>query len=273
MQSNRRKFIAPLLLCGFVMGLGCTQFLGDGSTGSGGTDEASTGGETSTGGDTAATTAPSGQFCVHECTSASDCQVDGVDIGLTCDGSRCVNASPCASDLECTAELSEWTIPCTPGGGECAEVMGACVGTVLVCAYPPNDVVTCESFEMEEVPVTDAAGDPITVCGVGNARCGDDGNCFVGCESNVDCTTDAAPVCNVATGLCECGADVDCQTLGSPAQSTCVQGQCGCASNEDCVAGQAGDLCQDGICACSGDAACANVSTSFDGGTIRCGPA
>lgn len=220
---------------------------------------------------------PSGNFCLHTCTADTDCTVGGMDLGLTCQSGTCTgeDAGGCTSNDECIAQLSGWTMACTSGGGECDALMQVCVdvgGGEGLCATPPSDVITCDSFGFMDYETTDIEGAPVTVCANANAECNADGVCFSPCQSDDDCMADSAPVCNTGTGLCECSTDADCATIGDSAASVCNNGTCGCGVDQDCVdSAQAfGDVCYDGFCGCSGDEVCADVPNSFDGGQISC---
>ena len=41
-------------------------------------------------------------------------------------------------------------------------------------------------------------------------------------------------------------------------------------SDQNCVDGAVGDVCNEGYCGCTGDMACAGVSNPYDGGMISC---
>lgn len=218
----------------------------------------------------------SGSFCVHQCASDVDCRVDGKDVGLACKDSLCTGGSTqCTNNAECVALYSGWTAtPCTSGGGECGGLLQHCVrlpdGTGG-CAYVPGDFFTCDSVAgWVELTVPDIDGNPVTVCGNPKAECNEQGICFVGCDSNADCVSEAYPVCNPQTRQCGCGSDDHCATLGLPYLSACHDGVCGCAIDAHCVDAAQGDVCKEGRCQCSGDAACVNYSHGYDGGTVVC---
>ncbi|MCH9683091.1 MAG: hypothetical protein K0V04_16780 [Deltaproteobacteria bacterium] len=220
---------------------------------------------------------PGGGLCIHQCEADGDCTVDGIDNGLTCQSGFCTgegSADLCDSDEACVAQLSGWSFgsPCTAGGGECDALMMVCldVGGEGHCVTPVGEFFNCADGGTEEVETMDIDGNPVTVCGRPNAECGDLGFCFDPCTSDDACLTDSAPVCNTATGTCECGTDADCESLGMPQLSVCNAGACGCGEDQHCVDGNAGDVCNSGLCGCSADAACDGVDNIFDGGTIAC---
>ena len=219
---------------------------------------------------------PIGGACVHQCTGDQDCLIGGKDVGLTCVEDFCTGETPdpCKSDDECIALFSGWSggIACTAGGGECEAAMQVCldVGGEGHCAAAPSEFFACADAMLDEIDTTDIDGNDVTVCGNAGAACGDDGVCFDACASDDDCAAESAPVCNTGTGLCECGTDADCETLGQPHLSVCNGGTCGCGEDQHCVDGNAGDVCGDGLCGCSGAEACANVANNFDGGEVRC---
>lgn len=227
---------------------------------------------------TADSTGPSGDagFCTHQCTADSDCKLEGMDLGLTCQDSYCANgdSTGCASNADCIAQYSGWITPCTAGGDECEALSQVCVavGDGGACASPPSEFFMCDAVPgFTELMVPDIDGNKVTVCGNGGAKCRDDGSCFVPCQADADCTAPAYPVCDTATGNCGCGSDTDCAKLDSPHMSVCKAGTCGCDSDQQCVDDKVGDVCTDkGLCGCSGDAGCSGVKNPFDGGTISC---
>lgn len=216
---------------------------------------------------------PSGGFCIHQCGADEDCTIGGMDVGLTCVDGLCTGESTgCTDDLECQAQFSGWIMPCTAGGGECDALMQVCVdvGGEGLCATPPSEFIDCATLMQDEIMTTDIDGADVTVCGNSTAACGAEGFCFDPCTEDADCVSEAYPVCNTTSGLCECGDDSHCETLDVPQATTCVEGACGCADDQGCVDGGAGDVCNSGACGCSGDDACAKVENTFDGGMISC---
>jgi hypothetical protein len=124
---------------------------------------------------------------------------------------------------------------------------------------------------MEEIQTTDIDGNPVVVCGQPNAVCNDDDYCFLPCASDMDCASDSYPICDVSSGLCQCGTDADCATIGMPHLSVCNAGICGCSDDQQCIDGNAGDVCtSDGFCGCTSDMACAGLQNPFDGGMYAC---
>ncbi|KIG12648.1 Endo-1,4-beta-xylanase A precursor [Enhygromyxa salina] len=263
-------FLLPLALLLPLAGCPGDDGAGDSNTTDGGTAE------TSADTNTDPTEGPDGMFCAHQCSADADCLVGGMDIGLTCQGSFCSGDAPdgCTDNAECIAQFSGWMTPCTSGGGECDALSQLCVQGPDggLCATPPSDFFMCDSVPgFSEIEVPDIDGTTVTVCGNANAQCGADAVCFSPCQSDADCSSAAYPVCDVGTGTCGCSADTDCATLGIPHLSVCSDGLCGCGEDQQCVDGDAGDVCNpSGLCGCSGDAACANVTNSFDGGMISC---
>jgi hypothetical protein len=212
-------------------------------------------------------------YCAHQCTSDDDCLVDGMASGLTCiDGACSIDSPGCTSNEECVAAFSGWSTPCSSGGGECDAFGQLCIdaGGEGLCATPPSDFLACEVLMMEEIEIPDIDGNLVVVCAQTDAVCSEDAFCFVPCESDDDCSG-AYPICDVGSGLCQCGSDADCATLGVSGSSVCNAGSCGCGEDQQCVDGNVGDVCTtDGYCGCSGDMACAGVSNPFDGGMISC---
>lgn len=218
------------------------------------------------------TGAGSGQFCQEACAGDADCMIGGVDMGFTCQDSRCISdAGKCSTDTQCNAVFSGWVMDCA-AQADCT--MGyACVDIgegVGKCAITPNDFVTCETLTMEEL-MLDAieGGMQLTVCGKTGAKC-DNEICTDPCEANTDCPANGGhPVCNVGTGRCECGSDEDCAVIGMPQFATCNSGVCGCAQDTDCVGTMYSDKCFEGSCGCSTVDVCMNDS-AFDGTTKVC---
>jgi len=209
----------------------------------------------------------SGQYCQEACAGDADCMIGGVDMGYTCQDSRCVNAaSKCSADTQCNALFSGWVMDCV-AQADC--MMGyACVDIgegVGKCAITPNDFVMCETLTMEEL-MLDAieGGMQLTVCGKTGAKC-DNEVCIDPCEANTDCPAQGGhPVCNVDSGRCECGADADCAAIGAPQFATCNNGVCGCAQDTDCAGTMYSDKCFEGSCGCSTVDVCTNADV-FDG--------
>jgi hypothetical protein len=249
---------------------------GDGDqTGDGDGDQTGDGDGDQTGdGDGDPTGDPEGSYCVHQCSSDADCELDGQDQGYTCVDNVCTYDAPdpCTGNEECVALFSGWQTACTSGGGECDDLGQVCITTDEggLCATPPSDFIDCATLLMEEIEVPDIDGNLVTVCARTHAECHADGYCFLPCQGTADCPSAAYPICNVSTGVCECGQDADCATLGLPANSVCNAGTCGCGSDQNCVDGALGDVCNEGFCGCSGDMACEGVSNPYDGGMISC---
>jgi hypothetical protein len=218
-----------------------------------------------------------GTYCVHHCEGDEDCLIDGVDNGYECIDQLCTAelASSCTTDEGCVAYLSGWTAgtPCTPGGGECDAAMQVCLEIEGAghCAVAPNDFLTCDTLQMDEIPVVDIDGSDAIVCGRTNAACHEDGYCWLPCQDDGDCASEAYPHCNAGTGVCECTSDAGCDTLGYPEYSVCNAGVCGCDSDQQCSSSGAGDVCNpSGVCGCSGDAACESLTNPYDGGMYVC---
>lgn len=216
-----------------------------------------------------------GMYCTFECAADEDCQVMGMDIGLTCESNRCAGEAPtgCTDDDFCIAQLSGWSagMACE-AEADCAALMQHCVEVAGAghCATGPTEFVTCETLMMDEIETTNIDGDPVTLCGNSNATCRDDGICFDPCTSDDDCF-ESAPVCDTATGICGCTEDAHCETLGVAANSACLDtGACGCDSDDDCDEA-VGDVCTSlGICGCSSVDACEGFMNPYDGGTLVC---
>lgn len=221
------------------------------------------------------TTGDGDGVCVHQCTSDADCLRNGMKYDRTCVDGACTKPK-CTSDQVCVALTSHWNIQCTSGGGECPGPSDICIdwfGEGL-CATQPGFHGCDPRYHMvdgDPIEVPDIDGNLVIVCGWPDAICTEDGSCFVPCDQDFDCDSDAYPVCDVESGQCECGSDADCAILEQPHQSVCTAGVCGCSDDQQCVDGNAGDVCTaDGVCGCSSDLACAGVSNGFDGGMISC---
>ena len=207
-------------------------------------------------------------FCLHQCSSDADCTINGMDVDLSCVDSRCTGeVEGCTTNDECVAQLSGWMTECTSGGSECMPGQ-ICIEAGL-CAIESSDVVSCTDLMLDDIETNDIDGAAVTVCGQASAECSE-GACRVPCQSDDDCTADFAPVCNTATGNCECGTDEHCATTGNAATSVCNAGVCGCGSDQNCVDGDAGDRCFSGTCGCSNDDVCDGTPNNFDGGSITC---
>lgn len=222
---------------------------------------------------TACNTSGEGPVCTHQCTSDEDCLVAGDNIGLSCVDSLCAASAAvqCTNRTKCTALFSGWSTLCTAGGDECAASEEVCVAVDGGgrCAIPARGD-SCGGSQFRPTEVKGIAGETIKVCGNTAAACGDDGLCFARCRADSDCLSAPAPLCNVDTGLCECGQDSDCAHLGRPEATICEAGVCGCASDQACEAGGAGDVCHAGVCGCTNTRACAAKPHIFDGGAVRC---
>jgi hypothetical protein len=214
-----------------------------------------------------------GPVCTHQCSADSDCLVNGDNVGLTCVDSLCAASAAvtCTDNSKCIALFSGWSTPCTADGGQCEANEQVCV---LVdgggrCATPAA-TGECGHHLLQVFEATNIHGKPAKVCANTLAECGATGQCFARCQADTDCLSAPAPICNVDTGLCECGQDSDCAHFDRPDRATCNAGVCGCGSDQDCVAGGAGDLCDAGVCTCTSNQACMSTAHRFDGGAVRC---
>jgi hypothetical protein len=192
--------------------------------------------------------------CIHTCGADGDCTVMGMDIGLVCQDTHCVDPDPpppCTDDASCIPVGSGWAFqPCTMGGGECAAAMGICVdlgdGTGG-CATQPSEFFMCSSIPgFEDSEQTDLdTGMPVTVCANLSYSCNTDlGVCYDPCEDDTSCSA-AGLVCDTDSGFCVCDGDDDCAAFD-------------------------GGACVDGVCdypGCTDDSECMNT---FDGGTVAC---
>ncbi|WAS91674.1 hypothetical protein [Nannocystis punicea] len=209
----------------------------------------------------------SGQFCQEECAGDADCTLGGVDMGYTCQNSRCVNESfKCSTDTQCNATISGWVLDCA-AQADC--MMGyACVNIgdgVGKCAIVPSDFIMCETLTQEQLMADPIEGGAqIAVCGKTGAKCENE-VCFDPCEANTDCPAQGGhPVCNTGTGRCECGSDADCTASGFPGFAVCNAGVCGCGQDSDCAGTMYSDKCYDGTCGCSTVDVC-QTAQAFDG--------
>ncbi len=273
----RLRSLAPIVVSMLVMSVGCGDDKGDtdGSTDGSGTAGSATEGSTTdspttepTGDPTAA---PEGMYCQDACEVDADCQEQGMDFGFKCALQRCKPEATdgCMDDLDCQVQLSGWSTVCATQA-DCPGQVCIDVGGAGRCATPPSDFVMCTTFNQVEVSLARfPEGDPVTVCSNTDYECGADGACVNPCMSDADCTQSAGfPVCNVGTGICECGGDDDCGMLGVPALSVCHAGVCGCGTDADCT-GMNIDVCnENGACGCSSAAVC--TQPGFDGTTPVC---
>jgi hypothetical protein len=255
--------------------LGCSDDgVASSATGVTSTDPTADGGGTTGDGDASDTTGDGDGVCVHQCTSDADCLRDGMDVNRTCVDGACTR-EPCTSDEACVALSSGWTTPCT-SGGECPGPDDVCIdwGGEGLCATQPSRFHGCSErlgAPGNPIEVPDINGNLVIVCGQPDAICTEDAQCFTPCDHDLDCDSDAYPVCDVESGQCACSSDADCATLENPHQSVCIAGVCGCSDDQQCVDGNAGDVCTtDGSCGCSGDMACAGIENPFDGGMVVC---
>lgn len=186
--------------------------------------------------------------CTHLCKTNEDCTIDD-GTQYACDGDTCVdpNATPCSSDGQCVALLSGWNQG--PNCNEPNDCRGSesCIGVGgngHCVPGPGGDGIGCEDLGLQTIETVDVSGQSVNVCGYANASCGEDGQCTLPCQDG-GCDSPSLPLCNPDTSQCECTADID------------------------CMFGQAGDLCIDGQCRCSDDAACEDTAR-FLGGTVTC---
>ncbi len=245
---------------------------GEGTTA--GTDGGVTGGG-ATGGGTSGGSGPGS--CVHRCRVDADCRIEGNDVGLVCEDSRCVApGSGCVDDQDCIEALSGWFAQCT-ASLECEQLGQICVKVPDGgrCATPPSEFITCAEMPgLVEMTVLDIDGNSVIVCGDPNAECNADGVCFSRCKSDADCTDEAYTRCDVGTGRCGCESDAACEGIGMAIHSVChPNGNCGCGADQDCVDANLGDVCTaSGACGCSSDAVCGAVGPKYDGGAVVCAP-
>lgn len=215
---------------------------------------------------------PAGQYCQEACVGDADCMIGGVDMGWTCQDSRCTtDAGKCSTDTQCNALFSGWATDCAAQadcqmGFACVDI-GEGMGK---CAVTPSDFLMCETLMMEELQVPAIEGGmDIAVCGKTGAKC-DNEVCTDPCESNAECPAQGGhPMCNAGTGKCECTSNEDCAATGLGYLTTCNNGVCGCGSDADCVTTMGSDKCFEGVCGCSTVDVCP-AENAFDGTTKVC---
>jgi hypothetical protein len=254
---------------------GCSDDRISATTGATTTDPTADGGDTTGHADGGDTTGDGDGYCMHQCTSDADCLINGMNVDRTCVDGACTR-EPCTSDEQCVALNSGWTTPCTSGAGECVGLQDICIdwGGEGLCASLASQFHGCSErsgFDGNPIEVPDIDGNLVIVCGWPGTICTEAAQCFLPCDSNFDCDSDAQPVCDVESGQCECGSDADCAILEEPHRSACNAGSCGCSEDQQCVDANAGDVCMpDGVCGCSGDTACSGLALPFDGGMFSC---
>jgi hypothetical protein len=193
-----------------------------------------------------------------------------MDLGIDCDEGRCISAaSRCTDDAPCVDLFSGFTPTCSSdadcSGRVCIDRAG--VGR---CATAPSEFVSCAQLQQTEVELPRFPdGGLVTVCANERAACNQElGFCFLPCRDNGDCATSAPfDTCNVATGLCGCNEDSDCD--GVAGGSVCVEGTCRCTSDAECRELTNADTCFDGVCGCSSAAVC-TAAPVYDGTVVGC---
>jgi len=238
-----------------------------GAAGAGAGGEAgSTGGEAGGGG---SGPAPTPLACTYECVLDADCDPAH---GYTCVGGLCLDAErACNVHDDCVAWATSLTEPCAADtdceffayGDLCIDVggNGLCVMVPFEdeCAF--GEATLAQKFGLL---------DTATVCLDLSGRC-DAHQCSRGCTSDPDfCTTGPndkrGPVCDSVSGKCGgCTSDSQC---GGPGTSHCnlATGVCGCQDDVECDGLAGMDACIQGKCSCSA-ASC----TAFPSATPICG--
>jgi hypothetical protein len=217
-----------------------------GSAGEGGTS--TSGGVTGEAG--AGGTAPVFGLCATSCQIDPDCAV-GEDTTQKCNTTthRCVDPSlACETNDDCVPGLAFWQ-PCGIDAG-CGEGL-FCIDWhgKGYCAGPPDAEFGCFGDTEMSLPLVGAQGEE-TVCVPANARCGAQGQCFIGCGFFGFCPDG---LCDAESGLCKCSTDDECSLNSCLADSTCAE----CAKDEDCASNELGNkVCVDGKCGCSGTQTC-----------------
>lgn len=209
------------------------------------------------------------KVCTERCVSDSDCTINGMDIDFICEDSRCTG-DPCADDDDCVATFSGWITDCAQQADCPGQVCIDIGGGIGKCATPPSDFIMCETILQQEVqrPLIEG-GMSVVVCATLDYECHPDLHlCTNPCESDADCNEYVGyPLCNAATGICECTSDSDCQLAGS-GLTACQGGVCGCADDNECFNLNNSDTCYDGVCGCADDGVC--DFKTFDGTDLAC---
>jgi hypothetical protein len=212
-------------------------------------------------------------MCVELCATSEDCTPEGVGgtaggppLAFVCERQQCrpEDGFPdrCVTDGDCVARASNWTQDCS-ASAECGAQM-ECVdvgGGTGKCAPTEDHVVFCsllpDRVSLQKIDATGA----VTVCASESQlchptskicveKCSQSADCmfvpgasicssagFCACSQNADCT--ASGFCHLETGLCGCDEASDCTIPGS-AGSECIDGQCGCQSQNQCTGRFAG---------------------------------
>jgi MYXO-CTERM domain-containing protein len=209
--------------------------------------------------------------CV-QCLSNGDCGGDSP----ICKANKC---EACASDADCTGTPA--TPACEVWGacGQCSSTNAtACTGNTTICDFPSGTCVGCE-FNSDcagDTPTCDTASHMCRAC-ASNADCVGNpggpacvtsgmkaGSCVI-CQADADCTSPAAPKCDVTANLCvACLTNADCS--GSTPVCNTTSNLCvGCLSNTDCSGST--PLCNPASSTC---AACQNDYASTNPGPLAC---
>ena len=197
--------------------------------------------------------------CIDTCGVNADCTEIGTDVGQVCSGGSCV-LDACVSDVQCRVTLLDGVRVHCADDSICPSNTCVDVGGAGFCAV---DVRTaCPVPGTEITGVTDIDGTTKFVCAFPTAIC-DTGVCRIPpCTSDAQCPS-FAPACDVATATCrECTAVNTALCQGNT--PACVNNQCGCSADPDCVGVGAGGVCDvaTGRCSqCALDADCNNLSS------------
>lgn len=241
-------------------------------------------GSTSTGSSTETNTTGSEPLgprtCALACEDAEDCLVGGIQVGQCIDGFCSFPGTFCSSDIGCVARLSGWETVCsTTADCEIQALPSACIeidaglGRCAILYDPEEEAQQCALAALDQFPTQDVDGNEVVVCGVADALCDEDGECVNPCESDESCSSTAYPVCDPQTRRCVCETNADCEALGEPELSACVNSRCGCDDDQDCLdAERPANVCTDGQCQCTNDSVCADLLNPFDGAIPICAP-
>ncbi|HMJ12739.1 MAG TPA: hypothetical protein VK524_15060 [Polyangiaceae bacterium] len=258
-----------------------TSGAGGSNAGSGGTAGDASAGSGGSPGDASSEASDAGtqlEQCVDRCSAHEDCRVPNgdspIDIGLRCsEQGRCGSSSQprCTQASDCYPIVSPWSVECDSSSNPCLAGM-ACVdiGQPLGRCAPLKADGGCPQIFPDVISMV-ALGDAgsVEVCGRStNVVCDDDGSCYTReCSTNTDCPLNKS-FCIVESGKCGCANDGQCGPALGGAKCNLTTRGCGCVTNSDCAGVTNADRCVDGVCGCSGNAAC--TVPTFSGTTLAC---
>ncbi|MBN2361605.1 MAG: hypothetical protein JXR83_19285 [Deltaproteobacteria bacterium] len=204
--------------------------------------------------------------CREQCGSTADCQSD-----WECRDRHCVATSStvtqCANDDDCQIAASGWAGHECDAGADCPGQVCVAFAGSHYCAIQPSATVDCSFLHMTEVQLTQLGGGPVSVCANLEWKC-EGSVCVFRCTGDSSCSG-LYPVCNTASGECQCRSSPDSCGPNTSGGSVCVGGACGCREDKDCV-GDGYDKCYGGRCGCAATASCDDFSKLHPGTTVVC---